>query len=138
VYCYLVVGLFEDAPMTILNLIFLQYSFAECLDDLRLGTSLCTMTASGTFVLIASLITSAAMLGFKLSQAPQLRLLWSQKRELDKEKAQLSRLNRAGGGGEQEMAEMESGAILNEHSTGLPVLASLASNIVSHGAFGVA
>jgi hypothetical protein len=27
VYCYLVVGLFEDAPMTILNLIFLQCSF---------------------------------------------------------------------------------------------------------------
>jgi hypothetical protein len=139
VYCYLVVGIFEDAPMTILNLIFLQYSFAECLEDLRQGTSLCTMTAAGTFVFTASLITSAAMCGFKLSQAPQLKILWSQKRELDKEKARLSK-HANGGGDERELLEMggasTSPSATLSHSMGL--VGSLASGVPSHGMLGIA
>ena len=61
-----------SAVLGILNLIYLVYSFSDCVEK----PMICSLKPKRTAILLFSTLTSAAMMGFKICHVEILRLKW--------------------------------------------------------------
>ena len=79
----------RDFPMIVFNLYFIQQVLGDCLEDSENWEANCNMTKRHALVLMASLVMSCVLFGYKISHLPQLREIWVEKRELNWKRAHI-------------------------------------------------